>query len=96
MVVGVCTVSLMIPDAFSLKDKRHVVRSVVQRMRRKFNVSVAEVGDLDTWNQASIGIACVSNDRRYAEALLNKAVLWLENERLDAEIGDVSISVEQW
>lgn len=96
MFVGVCTLELLIPDAFSLKDKRQVVRSAVQRMRRKFNVSVAEVGELGVWNVASLGIVCVSNERAHAESLLAKAVAWLEGERLDAEIGDFSITVEQW
>lgn len=96
MFVGVCTVEMLIDDAFSLKDKRHVVRSVVHRMRQKFNVSVAEVGDQDIWNVASLGIVCVSNDKARVEAILNRAMAWLEDERLDAEIGDFSITVEQW
>ncbi|MGI6207439.1 MAG: DUF503 domain-containing protein [Anaerolineae bacterium] len=96
MFVGVCVLELRIPGSFSLKDKRQVVRSAVQRMRQKFNVSVAEVGELDLWNVASLGIVCVSNERARAEAVLNKAVAWLEEERLDAEIGDFNITVEQW
>ncbi len=93
MIVGVCTIELIIPDSFSLKDKRQVVRSAVARMRRKFNVSAAEVGDLDSWNRAILGVVCVSNEAGYAQGLLNKAVDWLSEERLDAEIGDVTMEI---
>jgi len=96
MVVGVCTVELLIVDPSSIKDKRRVVRSVAQRLRAKFNVAVAEVGDLDSWDTATIGIVCVSNEKSHADRMLGKAFHWLENERIDAEIGAVSTSVEEW
>jgi len=93
MVIGVCTIELLIFGADSLKDKRRVVRSAVERMRRKFNVSVAEVDSLDAWNVAKLGVVCVSNDAGHAHAVLSRAVDWLSRERLDAEIGDVSIRI---
>jgi uncharacterized protein YlxP (DUF503 family) len=93
MKVGVCTVQLVIPAAYSLKEKRRVVRSALERMRQRFNVSAAEVDGLDMWNEAIIGIACVSNDAGHAQAVLSKVVDWLAQERLDAEIRDYSIEV---
>ncbi|MHB0877792.1 MAG: DUF503 domain-containing protein [Anaerolineae bacterium] len=93
LAVGVCRLQMHIEASGSLKDKRQIVRSVTNRMRRRFNVAVAEIEDLDNWNLATIGIVCVSNDGAYSQALLNKAVNWLENERLDVEIGDFSIEV---
>lgn len=93
MVVGVATVRLLIPNSHSLKDKRQVVRSVVERMRQRFNVAVAEVGDLENWQVATLGIVSVSNDAAYVHGLLSKSVNWLSDERLDAEIGDVSIEL---
>ena len=94
MVIAVCTLELEIPSSHSLKDKRHVVKSVVTRVRQDFNVSVAEVGSLDSWQYATIGIACVSSDRDYAHGLLEKVIDAIERSRLDAVIADYSI--EMW
>ena len=94
MVVGVCTLELDIPASHSLKDKRHVVKSLIQRVRQSFNVSVAEVDSLDSWQHATIGIVCVSSDASYARGLLDKVIDNIERSRLDAVIGDYSI--EMW
>ena len=59
-IVGLCTLELQVPASSSLKDKRRVVRSVRDRLRSKFNVSVAEVGELDSWQFATIALVCVS------------------------------------
>ena len=91
--VAVGSVRLLIPSSRSLKDKRQVVRSATARMRQRFNVSVAEVGDLDNWQAATIGIAAISNDASYAQGAVTKAVEWLGEERLDVEIADVSVEV---
>ncbi len=93
MVVAVCTLELEIPASHSLKDKRRVVKSVIARVRRDFNVSVAEVDSLDAWQCATIGIVCVSSDRDYAHGLLEKAVASIERMRLDAVIADYSIEL---
>jgi hypothetical protein len=94
MVVGVCTLELEIPSSHSLKDKRHVVKSVVARVRRDFNVSIAEVDALDSWQFATLGIVCVSPDRAYAHGLLEKVIDAIERSRLDAVVADYSI--EMW
>ena len=57
MFVGVLQVTLSIPGAYSLKDKRRVVKSILERLRHKHAVSAAEVTDLDVWNRAGLGIA---------------------------------------
>lgn len=93
MVVGVCTLQLEIPASQSLKDKRHVVKSVIARVRQAFNVSVAEVDDLDSWQYSTIGIVCVSSDRAYAQGLLDKVIDSIERSRLDAVIADYSIEI---
>jgi uncharacterized protein len=94
MVVGVCTLELEIPGSHSLKDKRHVVKSLIARVRQSFNVSVAEVDALDAWQIATIGIVCVSSDEKYAQGLLAKVIDNIERSRLDAVIADYSI--EMW
>ncbi|MBI5652601.1 MAG: DUF503 domain-containing protein [Chloroflexi bacterium] len=94
MVIGVCTLELEIPASHSLKDKRHVVKSLIARVRNEFNVSVAEVDSHDAWQHATIALVCVSTDVDYAHGLLEKAIDFMERQRLDAVIGDYSI--EMW
>jgi len=72
MVLGVLRLTLYIHGAASLKDKRQVLRKVVDRLRSRFNVSVAEVGDNDVWQKAIIGIAAVANDRSFVNEVLDK------------------------
>ena len=74
MIVGLCTVELYIPDGHSLKAKRQVLLSLKDRLRDKFNVSVAEVGDQDLWQKAVLGIACVANEGAYVNQVLDQAV----------------------
>ncbi len=91
MVIGVCTIHLNIPMAFSLKDKRQVIRSVIARLRNEFNLSVAEVGNQEIWNEAIIAAVAVSSDADYAHGLLMRVVQWVENARLDCELVDYQI-----
>ncbi len=94
MVVGVCTLELDIPASHSLKDKRSVLKSLAARVRRDFNVSIAEVDGQDTWQRATLGIVCVSSDAAYAQGLLAKVIESIERGRFDAVIADYSI--EMW
>ena len=72
MVVGILRLTLYIPGASSLKEKRQVLRKVVDRLRARFNVSVAEVGDNDVWQRAVVGIAAVANDHSFVNEVLDK------------------------
>ena len=74
MTVGVLQIELTVPDAFSLKDKRRVVKSLKDRIAHGHNVSIAEVGALDEHRRAILGVAMVSNDSRYVEGALSKLV----------------------
>jgi uncharacterized protein YlxP (DUF503 family) len=91
--VGVCKVKLRLPDNLSLKGKRQVVRSVTARLRNKFNVSVAEVEDNDLWQLATIGICFVSNDKRFTNEVLSKAVDLVTNSQGDFEMLDYEIEI---
>ena len=93
MVVGVAQLELILAGSASLKDKRRVVRSVRDRVRRRFNVSVAEVGSQDSWQVVILGVACVSNDARRADSVLQKVIRFIDRERLDAELGDYAIDI---
>jgi uncharacterized protein YlxP (DUF503 family) len=74
MHVGVLQLELAIPGADSLKDKRRAVKSLKDRIAHGHNVSVAEVDALDEHRRAVVGIAMVSNDKRYVEGALSKLV----------------------
>ena len=95
MIVGVCRVSLRLPENGSLKGKRQVVRSLTTRLCNKFNVAVAEVADNDRWQIATLGITCVSNDARHAQEMLDRVVRYIERTRLDAELIESEIEVSR-
>lgn len=86
MQVAVCLVSLHIPASHSLKDKRQVLRSVLERTRAKFGVAIAEVGDNEAWQAAQIGISYVSNDGGQALEALRAAVTYIEESRPDLDL----------
>jgi uncharacterized protein YlxP (DUF503 family) len=86
MNVGVCRISLRLPENQSLKGKRQVLKSIITRIGNQFNVSVAEVDDHDLWQLATIGICCVSNDKRYTNQVLSKVVDFIAGSRFEVEI----------
>ena len=77
--VGLCTLDLFIPEAQSLKQKRSVLKSMLEGMRSKFNVSAAEVEHMDLWQRATVAVSCVSNSQTFADQVLNKVVDWVES-----------------
>ena len=79
MVVGVCQLDVRIPENHSLKEKRHILRKLTDRVRNRFNVAISEVGDNDLWQRAQIGFCTVSNDRRHINSSLDKVVDYIEN-----------------
>lgn len=74
MIVGVCTVELFIPEGHSLKGKRQVLQSLKNRLREKFNLSVAEVGEQDLWQKSILGLACVANESAHVNQVLDQAL----------------------
>lgn len=92
MVVGAARVELHVHGSQSLKQKRGVVRSITQRLRNRFNLSVAEVGGQDTWQIAVIGLATAANEAETARRRLEKAVDFIEDLHLAEVIGqEISI-----
>lgn len=79
MVVGVCRLTLMVPESHSLKEKRMVLRRVKDRTRLKFNVAIAEVGSQDAWQQAHIGFAVVANERAFVESVVDRVIGFIES-----------------
>lgn len=80
MVVGVLRVVLLLDGARSLKEKRHIVKSIIGRIKSRYNASVAEVGLNDKWKNAVIGVACVSNEVSHANSMLTSIINYIEND----------------
>ena len=93
MNVGVAKVSLRLPENMSLKGKRQVIKSIIGRVRGKFEVAVAEVDDNDAWQRATIGICTISNNKRHSNEVLSKVVDFIVKGNFDAEILDYSIEI---
>jgi uncharacterized protein YlxP (DUF503 family) len=89
--VGVCKVRLRLPENQSLKGKRKVLQSIISRVGASYNVAIAEVDDQDTWQIATLGIACISNDGQQNNRVLSKVVEHISQSRLDLEILDYEI-----
>ncbi len=87
MIVSSLTVRLYAPTCHSLKDKRMIVKSLVQRARNKFNISIAEVDEQDYYQTIVIGAACVSGSRAQTNAVLGQVLRFIE-ENAGAEVVD--------
>lgn len=94
MFVGVLQITLVIPEARSLKAKRAVVRSVVDRTRARYRVAVAEVDDNDVHQRAMIGVSAVGNDHSHVNAILDKVLDAIEDQVIGAaELSDVQLEI---
>ena len=93
MNVGVAKIGLRLPENMSLKGKRQVVKSITSRVRNKYDVAVAEVDDNDSWQLATIGICCISNNKRHSNQVLSRAVDFIVRGCFDAEILDYEIEI---
>jgi uncharacterized protein YlxP (DUF503 family) len=91
MSIGVLKVRVRLPENDSLKGKRRVLKSIVTQVRNKFNVSIAEVDDQDLWQLATLGIVCLSTDRRHANQTLSRVAEFISSIRGDAEILDYEV-----
>lgn len=74
MIVGICTLELFLPDNGSLKDKRQVLKSLKDRVKQRFNVSIAEVDDQDLWQKTVLGVACVGNRKDHVNEVMDKVI----------------------
>lgn len=80
MIVGTLRLSLFIGESTSLKARRRVVKSLKDRIRSRYNVSVADVGDQDLWQSATLGVAVVASDSRFAHEVLSKVAGIVESD----------------
>jgi hypothetical protein len=84
-------IEIRIFDSFSLKDKRSVVKSIIAKTHRKFNVSISEVEDYDLLNKTALGVSIVSNNNQLNQQIFNSIIRFIE-ENYEAEI----ISIENY
>ncbi len=92
MVVGAALIEIHVHGSQSLKEKRGVVRSIVQRVRNRFNVSMAEVGGQDTWQRAVLGVTTVGLDEISVRRTLDRIVGFVEDSHL-AEVTNSDIEI---
>jgi len=93
MVIGACTVELYIPGNDSLKGKRSALKPLIHRLRKEFNLSVAEVHLNDMWQSAELALVTVSNDPGYVDSRLQKSVRWIENHYRRVQVVDWRIEI---
>jgi len=92
MVIGVCHLELFLHENFSLKGKRQVLQSLVQRARKRFNISISEVDGQDLWQRAVLGICAVGNDRQRVNSTLDQVINFIENTHL-TDVADSQIEI---
>jgi uncharacterized protein YlxP (DUF503 family) len=80
MIVGVMTVYLSLPGVTSLKGKRSIVKSVIGRLKSRFNISIAEVDNQDIKTNAVIGIAVICNESRFIDQQFDSIINFMRND----------------
>ena len=80
MLVGRCWMELEIAESHSLKDKRRVVKSLIDQVRQRFNVSIAEVDRQDSWTRSTMGVCWVANERRFLDQALARVVQFVQRD----------------
>jgi len=80
MIIGTCQIEMLIYESNSLKEKRHVIKSIIERIKSRFNASVAEVDYMDLWNRSVIGVSVVSNSKTLCESSIAKIIDFIDND----------------
>jgi uncharacterized protein YlxP (DUF503 family) len=90
--VALGLVELHLPDVGSLKDKRHALKGLKEKVRARFEVSVAEVDHQDVWQRATLAVAYVSADARHANTVISKAMDFIED-NVAGRVLDTSVEI---
>ncbi len=91
MLILTCQIELSLAGVSSLKEKRSIIKSVVVRLQREFNLATAEIGHLDVWQSSQIGLVTIGNDAGHLQSQMEKAVAWLVQNRPDVYIVDYTL-----
>jgi len=92
MVVGTLKIAFRLHDNRSLKGKRKVVKSIMGKVKSRFNVSISEVGSNDMWEKIELGVSAVGNDRRHIDSSLNHVLNYIDSLYL-ASIVDTRLEI---
>ena len=93
MVIGACQVLLHLEGCASLKAKRSLLKPLLARLHREFNVAAAEVDHQDVWHSAGLAVVAVGNDGAHLQAELQHMVRWIEQNRPEVEVVDATFEV---
>jgi hypothetical protein len=93
MVIGSCTIELYLPGNGSLKGKRRILKPILSRLRREFNLSTAEIANNDVWQSSEIACVTVANDPGRVHSVLERAVRWIETHHPEVQVVDWSIEI---
>ncbi len=92
MFIGACTLRIQLFETHSLKEKRQILRSIIERCKNRFNISVAEVGLFDSWQVSEIGFACVSSEKLHADKVIRNVIRFIDGDgRVEITSHDVEI-----
>jgi len=91
--IATLTIHIHIPDCSSLKEKRGRIKPLISRLRREFNVSVAEMDLQDTWQDAVIGCAMIGNDHAFLQSAMQNVARWVEGHWTDGDVIDEKIEI---
>jgi hypothetical protein len=86
MKVGLLILHLHLPGCSSLKEKRGRLKPLLHRLHREFNISVAEIDQMDIWQNATIACALVSNGQAHTQKVLQKIINWVESSWPDVSV----------
>lgn len=92
MIIGTVKVYMNAGWVHSLKEKRMVVKSIIAKVKNKFNVSIAEIENQDLHQSIVLGIACVSNDTKHADSTIQNVINFIE-ENCEAVVLDVRVEM---
>lgn len=88
MIIGTCKIYFRAPWVSSLKEKRMILRSIISKVKHRFNVSIAEIEMQDSHHNGVIGFACVTGNTNHADKIIQNIINYIEN-NLEAEIYDI-------
>ena len=91
MIIGACELKLQIFGSDSLKEKRHAIKSIIGRLKSRFNISIAEVGLNDSWKTTIIGFACVTNDSNHANEIISNVIRFIDG---DSRVEIIEFNIE--
>ena len=88
MVIGACRLHLYLPGVASLKEKRSIIKPLLNQLRRRFEVAAAEVDHQDVWQTADIAVVAVATESGHIYAVLERAIHWVEDNYVQVQVID--------